>query len=152
MVERRLTALIAGWDGSLQWRYAHLANAAALLWEETEGISWLGFYLTDRETGKLILGPFQGKVACTEIPIGKGVCGKAAELKKAILVPDVHAFEGHIVCDDASLSELVVPLIDPRGEVVGVLDIDSPLKGRFTTEDRRRFERYAKRISQALWS
>lgn len=152
MVEKQLQELIAGWDGSLQWRYAHLANAAALLWEETEGINWLGFYLIDKETDKLILGPFQGKAACTEIPIGSGVCGTSAELKKAILVPDVHAFEGHIACDSASRSELVVPLIDSTGEVVGVLDVDSPMTGRFTEEDRERFERYAKRISSALWS
>lgn len=152
MVEKRLQALIGEWDGSLQWRYAHLANVAALLWEETEAINWLGFYLTDKEANKLILGPFQGKAACTEIPIGSGVCGSAAKLKKAILVPDVQAFDGHIVCDSASMSELVVPLIDSKGEVVGVLDIDSPMKGRFTEEDRERFQRYAKSISLALWS
>ena len=80
------------------------------------------------------------------------MCGISAKLKKAILVPDVHAFEGHIACDSASRSELVVPLIDSTGEVVGVLDVDSPMTGRFTEEDRERFERYAKRISSALWS
>lgn len=152
MVERELEALISEWDGSLIWRYTHLANAAALLWSVTPTINWLGFYLADNTTNSLVLGPFQGKVACTQIPFGKGVCGTAALKKEAILVPDVHAFIGHIVCDSDSQSELVLPLLDSKGEVVGVLDIDSPIKNRFTNEDQVRYERYASIISSALWT
>ncbi|MFA7560062.1 MAG: GAF domain-containing protein, partial [Sphaerochaeta sp.] len=114
--------------------------------------NWLGFYLIDEENDRLVLGPFQGNVACIEIPMGKGVCGTAAVKKESILVADVHLFEGHIVCDSASASELVLPLFDSRGAVVGVLDIDSPIKNRFTEEDQKNFERYAAIISSALWT
>lgn len=112
---------------------ANLANASALLWEAMADINWVGFYLLEGE--KLVLGPFQGKVACIEIPMGKGVCGTAAQLDEVQLVRDVHDFPGHIACDSASNSEIVVPL-HAGGKVVGVLDIDSPLVGRFDEADR----------------
>lgn len=109
-----------------------LSNAAALLDEALERINWVGFYLLDK--GSLLVGPFQGKVACVRIEVGKGVCGTAVEQGKALRVEDVHAFPGHIACDSASRSEIVLPMRS-GGKVVGVLDIDSPEKGRFTQED-----------------
>lgn len=112
---------------------ANLANASALLKGALEDINWVGFYLM--EDGRLVLGPFQGKTACIEIPVGKGVCGTAVERDEVVLVEDVHAFPGHIACDSASNSEIVLP-IHKGGEVIGVLDIDSPTVGRFTEEDR----------------
>lgn len=112
---------------------AHLANASALLYETLEDVNWVGFYLM--KDGRLVLGPFQGKPACIEIPAGKGVCGAAVERDEVILVKNVHNFPGHIACDSASNSEMVMPL-HKDGEVVGVLDIDSPTVSRFTEEDR----------------
>ena len=109
-----------------------LCNCAALLWEALPDINWAGFYLLRDET--LYLGPFQGKIACTVIPVGRGVCGTAAEEKRIQLVPDVHAFPGHIACDSASNSEIVLPVI-AGDKLVGVMDIDSPLLNRFTQED-----------------
>ena len=114
-------------------KIANLANASALLWEGLQNINWAGFYLLEGD--KLILGPFQGKVACIEIPLGKGVCGTAAVAGKTVRVEDVHAFPGHIACDSASNSEIVIPLFK-AGSLVGVLDIDSPLPARFTPEDQ----------------
>ena len=115
------------------YRISGLANASALLWGTLENINWAGFYLM--EEGKLILGPFQGKVACTEIGIGRGVCGTAVEKDEVLVVEDVHEFAGHIACDSAFNSEIVLP-IHKNGEVVGVLDIDSPLPARFDAEDK----------------
>ena len=112
---------------------ANLANASALLYETLEDVNWVGFYLM--KGGRLVLGPFQGKPACIEIPAGKGVCGAAVERDEVILVKNVHNFPGHIACDSASNSEMVMPL-HKDGEVVGVLDIDSPTVSRFTEEDR----------------
>lgn len=109
-----------------------LSNAAAVLWEGLDRINWAGFYLMDQ--GSLLVGPFQGKAACVRIAVGKGVCGTAVARGEALRVEDVHAFPGHIACDGASRSEIVLP-IRSGGEVVGVLDIDSPEKGRFTEED-----------------
>ena len=140
----RLRALIEG----VAHPIANLANAAALLWESLEGINWAGFYLREGDT--LVLGPFQGKPACIEIPWGKGVCGTAAAAAQTQLVPDVHAFPGHIACDSASNSEIVVPL-RRGGEVVGVLDIDSPHLARFTEEDRLGLEDFAHVIEAALF-
>ena len=117
---------------------ANLANLSALIWQTLDDINWAGFYL--REGDKLILGPFQGKVACVEIALGKGVCGTAAQQDATRLVPDVHQFKGHITCDSASRSEIVVPL-HRDGEVVGVLDIDSPPLSRFTQEDKEGLEK-----------
>lgn len=110
-----------------------LSNLSALLNERLDFINWVGFYLY--EGGRLILGPFQGRVACTVIAIGKGVCGTAAQRKETVVVPNVHEFEGHIACDSASNSEIVIPVLK-NGELFGVLDIDSPVFDRFTEEDR----------------
>jgi len=128
-------------------RIANLANASALLYAELEDLNWAGFYFL--EGRKLVLGPFQGKPACIEIEVGKGVCGTAVQEGKTQLVPDVHLFPGHIACDSASNSEIVVPL-RVNGEIVGVLDIDSPWPGRFTKEDQTGLEAVAVIISQML--
>lgn len=118
-----------------------LSNAAALLYEALERVNWAGFYLLDR--GSLLVGPFQGKVACVRIALGKGVCGTAVQQGKPLRVEDVHAFPGHIACDSASRSEIVLPIRSIRsgirsgGNIVGVLDIDSPEKGRFSEEDEQ---------------
>lgn len=114
-------------------RIANMANLSALLWQALPEVNWVGFYRAAGE--ELVLGPFQGKPACVRIPWGKGVCGTAAKEKTAQLIPDVHAFPGHIPCDGASRSELVIPLLSREGEVTGVLDLDSPVPGRFTEED-----------------
>ena len=126
---------------------ANLANASALLWQELSDINWAGFY--KMEDGILVLGPFQGKPACIEIPVGRGVCGTAVAQDKTQLVYDVHQFPGHIACDCASNSEIVVP-IHVRGEIWGVLDIDSPTVGRFTEEDRTGLEQFAKVLERVL--
>ena len=128
-------------------RIANLANASALLYAELEDLNWAGFYFL--EGGKLVLGPFQGRPACIEIEVGKGVCGMAVQEERTQLVPDVHLFPGHIACDSASNSEIVVPL-RINGAVVGVLDIDSPWPGRFTTEDQAGLEAAAEIIAQML--
>jgi len=125
----RLNAVTAG----IPHLISNLSNASALLNDALKDINWVGFYLM--QDGKLVLGPFQGKVACVEIQVGKGVCGTAVARDEVILVEDVHAFPGHIACDSASNSEIVVPL-HANGQVVAVLDIDSPTAGRFTEEDR----------------
>jgi GAF domain-containing protein len=138
---KELNARLQALTGGVPHEIANLANAAALLWESLGDINWAGFYRM--EAGQLVLGPFQGKVACIEIPLGRGVCGTAAALDKTQLVYDVHEFPGHIACDSASNSEIVVPL-HRDGEVVGVLDIDSPRIGRFTEEDRAGLEDFAR--------
>jgi GAF domain-containing protein len=117
---------------------ANLANTAALLWQELNDINWVGFYLL--KNGELVLGPFQGKPACVRIAIGKGVCGAAAERRVSIVVPNVHKFDGHIACDSASNSEIVVPMVK-GGRLLGVLDIDSPRLNRFGDEDRVELEK-----------
>ena len=128
-------------------KIANLANTSALLWEALDNLNWVGFYLREGDT--LILGPFQGKVACIEIPIGRGVCGTAAARGETVRVEDVHAFPGHIACDSASNSEIVIPLFR-NGEVVGVLDIDSPILARFTPEDQIGLEAVARVIESFL--
>ena len=128
LISQQLQALTEG----VPHLIANLANASALLNEALTDINWVGFYLRQDET--LVLGPFQGKTACIEIPKGRGVCGAALERDEIMLVPDVHAFPGHIACDSASNSEIVVPL-HKNGQVVAVLDIDSPTVGRFTEAD-----------------
>ena len=125
---------------------ANLANASALLFDALERLNWAGFYLM--RGGELLLGPFQGKPACIRIALGKGVCGTAAETHETQLVPDVHAFPGHIACDSASNSEIVVPLF-LSGEVVGVLDIDSPDLARFDEADRAGLEAFARILERA---
>jgi len=112
---------------------ANMANAAALLWEYLPDLNWAGFYRN--VGGELVLGPFQGKAACIRIPFGSGVCGTAAATRETQLVEDVHAFPGHIACDAASASEIVMPII-VDGELLGVLDLDSPNVGRFDVEDK----------------
>ena len=139
----KLTGLLDG----VPHRIANLANASALIYESLEDLNWAGFYLLEGET--LVLGPFQGKPACIEIPLGRGVCGTAAQTGQTQLVPDVHLFPGHIACDSASNSEIVVPLrVD--GKVVGVLDLDSPWPGRFTVEDQAGLEAVGEIVSQML--
>ncbi len=128
-------------------RIANLANASALLFARLEDLNWAGFYFL--EDGRLVLGPFQGKPACIEIPVGRGVCGTAVAEDRTQLVPDVHLFPGHIACDSASNSELVVPL-RVHGQTVGVLDLDSPWPGRFTGEDRDGLEAFAELVGQML--
>lgn len=119
----------------------NLANLSALLWSSMDRLNWAGFYLMKR--GELLLGPFQGKPACIHIPLGKGVCGTAAERKETLIVPNVHEFPGHIACDGASRSEIVVPLLSGDNDVLGVLDIDSPCPARFTAEDAKVLEQLA---------
>ena len=131
---------------------ANLANAASLLFLHTDRLNWLGFYLAEGNT--LVLGPFQGKPACIEIPFGKGVCGTAAGENRTVRVEDVHLFPGHIACDGASNSEIVVP-IRKDGKVFGVLDIDSPLLGRFTEVDRAGLEEFVSVLEcelEGLWA
>ena len=115
------------------------ANTTSLLFYGLTGLNWVGFYLLDAASGDLLVGPFQGRPACVRIPLGKGVCGTAAAERRTVLVPDVYAFPGHIACDGASRSELVVPVID-RGRLIGVLDLDSPRLGRFDETDARGIE------------
>ena len=129
------------------WYVPLLSNAAALLYDALLDLNWAGFYLM-RE-GALVLGPFQGKVACIHIPLGKGVCGAAAQLDQTQLVPDVHQFPGHIACDSASNSEIVIPL-HKNGRVIGVLDIDSPRLSRFDETDRAGLEGFARALEEGL--
>lgn len=132
---------------NIPYEVANLANASALLWQEMDDINWVGFYkMTD---GALVLGPFQGKPACIRIPVGKGVCGTAVAEDAIQLVYDVHQFPGHIACDSASNSEIVLP-IHKNGEIWGVLDIDSPCIGRFTEADRAGLERVVAVLENVL--
>ncbi len=128
---------------------ANLANISALLYASVPEINWAGFYIL--ENGSLILGPFQGKPACVRIELGKGVCGTAAQEDRTLVVANVHQFAGHIACDSASESEIVVP-IHRNGTLFGVLDIDSPKKDRFTQEDRRLLEALAEVLEAHLFS
>lgn len=118
---------------------ANLSNAAALLNQHLDRINWAGFYLLEKDT--LVLGPFQGLPACVRIPLGKGVCGTAALKRETIVVPNVHEFPGHIACDQASRSEIVVPMIK-NNELIGVLDIDSPEENRFDAHDAEMLEQF----------
>ena len=144
LLSRKLQALTEG----IPYQIANLANASALLWQELPDINWAGFYLM--EDGALILGPFQGKTACIRIPVGKGVCGTAVAEDAPQLVPDVHAFPGHIACDSASRSEIVIPIRN-SGEIFGVLDIDSPFEGRFSENDLEGLARFVEILEQALF-
>ena len=137
------------------WYITNLSNVAACLWQQMEDVSWVGFYLiTDKNDieKELILGPFQGKVACTHIAIGKGVCGVSAAEDKTLIVPDVSKFAGYIACDSEARSEIVVPLRDASGKVIGVLDIDSNTEGRFTVanDESRDLEECARLISEII--
>ena len=134
-LERSLAALLAGERDFV----ASAANAAALVYWSLAGLNWAGFYLVEPASGDLVLGPFQGKPACVRIAIGRGVCGTAAARRETVVVPDVHAFPGHIACDSASNSEIVVPVLDGE-RLIGVLDLDSPLHARFDDADARGLE------------
>ena len=128
-------------------RIANCANVSALLFDTLEDLNWAGFYFLEGET--LVLGPFQGKPACIEIPVSRGVCGAAVRENRSQLVKDVHCFAGHIACDSASRSELVVPL-RKDGAVFAVLDLDSPTLARFTERDREGMERLCRLLERAL--
>jgi len=135
----KLTEQLRALTCNVPYPLANMANAAALLYNSLENINWAGLYLVEGDN--LVLGPFQGKPACTVIPIGKGVCGTAVLQNKTQLVPDVHAFPGHIACDSASRSEIVIPL-RKNGSIIGVLDIDSPILNRFTQNDKQILEQF----------
>ena len=134
-LSRSLSALLEGETDAL----ANLSNASGLLAGALDRVNWSGFYLL--RGGELVLGPFQGKPACVRIPLGKGVCGTAAQSRETLIVPDVHAFEGHIACDADSRSEIVVPILQ-NGVLRGVLDIDSPETNRFDAEDKAGLEAF----------
>lgn len=148
ILSQQLDALIGG----VPYRLANLSNTAALLYEVLPDLNWAGFYLSREEDGEnvLILGPFQGRPACIRIEYGKGVCGTAAQQDTVLRVADVHAFPGHIACDAASASEIVLPVHNEKGAVIGVLDLDSPLPGRFTEEDENGLSGLVKIIEQNL--
>lgn len=145
MLNKQLHALLANESNLI----ANLSNASALLNEHFSDINWAGFYLWDEEQNELVLGPFQGKVACVRIANGSGVCGTAFKEEKTIVVPDVHLFPGHIACDAASQSEIVVPLMK-NGRKIGVLDIDAPIKNRFSEEDKNTLEEFSSVLLQAI--
>ena len=143
-LNQQLSALIRG----VPHQTANLSNAAALLYHTLPDLNWAGFYLM--ENGLLVLGPFQGKPACIEIQVGRGVCGTAVAEDRTQLVYDVHQFPGHIACDSASNSEIVIP-IHAGSQIVGVLDIDSPSIGRFTESDRTGLEEFVGILETELW-
>ncbi len=141
-LDRALAGLVAGERDGI----ANFANAAALLYAWLPDLNWAGFYLARGEG--LVVGPFQGQPACVRIALGQGVCGTAAATRRTVIVPDVHAFPGHIACDAASNSEIVVPLVKD-GRLLGVMDLDSPRLGRFDAEDGRGLEAFAARLVAA---
>ncbi|CAM4305614.1 GAF domain-containing protein [Paenibacillus tarimensis] len=143
LVISQLQALLEGESN----RIANLSNASALLNQYLDNVNWVGFYLLEED--ELVLGPFQGLPACVRIPLGRGVCGTAAKNQKTELVPDVHLFPGHIACDAASQSEIVVPIIKD-GNLIGVLDIDSPLKNRFDEQDQLYLEQFVQMLVRYL--
>ncbi|HLT56248.1 MAG TPA: GAF domain-containing protein [Bacillota bacterium] len=143
LVLKQLEALISDETDTI----ANLANASALLYQFLDKVNWTGFYLW--KDGELVLGPFQGLPACVRIGFGKGVCGTAVETRRTQLVPDVHQFPGHIACDSASQSEIVVPIIID-GEIFGVLDIDSPVKNRFDNVDQKYLEKFVEVLIPSL--
>ena len=143
VLARDLEALLSGERDLI----ANAANTAALIYDALPDLNWAGLYLY--KSGELVLGPFQGKPACVRIALGKGVCGTAAELRQTVLVEDVHAFPGHIACDSASNSEIVIPLVR-NGELLGVLDLDSPKLRRFDAADQRGLENLARIFISSL--
>lgn len=144
---RLLLAQLEALTKGVPHKMANLANASALLWEALSDINWAGFYMLEGEI--LVLGPFQGKHACIEIPVGRGVCGTAVAENATQLVDDVHKFPRHIACDCASNSEIVIPL-RKEDRVIGVLDIDSPLYARFTEVDRAGLEKFAELLQKVI--
>lgn len=146
MLHQALKSLIEDETDAL----ANLCNSAALLFYSMENINWAGFYLY--KENQLVLGPFQGKPACIRIPMGRGVCGTAAHNKEAVIVEDVHQFSGHIACDAASQSEIVIPIVKD-GILFGVLDIDSPIKSRFNENDRKGLQGFVDILSDyVVWN
>lgn len=143
LLAKQVDALLEGETNQV----ANLSNASALLNQFLEDTNWVGFYLM--EQGELVLGPFQGLPACVRIAVGRGVCGTAVAERQTLRIEDVHAFPGHIACDAASNSEIVIPLIKDD-EVIGVLDIDSPSKGRFTEEDQQGLELFVHHLLKHL--
>ena len=141
---KALDALVAGESDAI----ANMANAAALISETLPDLNWVGFYRN--LDGELVLGPFQGRAACIRIPFGRGVCGAAAQTLEVQRVDDVHAFDGHIACDSASESEIVVPIVGADGKLIAVLDLDSPKKARFTAEDEAGCVRLGAILAAAL--
>ncbi|WP_206998363.1 GAF domain-containing protein [Trinickia mobilis] len=131
-------------------RIANAANFAALVFNALPDLNWAGFYFFDGN--ELVVGPFQGKPACVRIALGKGVCGTAAEARRTQVVRDVHQFAGHIACDSASQSEIVVPLVDADGKLIGVWDVDSPLLARFDDDDAKGMEALCQVFVEAGWA
>lgn len=144
-LESSLRGLLAGEPNLV----ACAANMSSLLYWSLPDLNWVGFYLLDAESGDLLVGPFHGKPACVRIPLSKGVCGAAATERRTLFVPDVHAFPGHIACDSASNSEVVVPIVLADGRLLGVLDLDSPRLQRFDDEDARGLERLVRVFVEA---
>ena len=142
-LKKEIAALIDG----VPYEIANLANVSAALWQAMDRINWAGFYRMEK--GKLVLGPFQGKPACIEIAVGRGVCGTAVLEKRTVLVEDVHQFPGHIACDSASNSEIVIPL-HSKGKVIAVIDIDSPLFDRFSKEDVEGLSEFARTLEENI--
>jgi L-methionine (R)-S-oxide reductase len=145
LVTKQLKALLDGEPNKI----ANLSNASALLNQFLDRINWVGFYLYEEESNQLVLGPFQGLPACVRIPLGRGVCGTSGSERKTLVVEDVHSFPGHIACDAASKSEIVIPLVKD-GKLVGVLDIDSPEKSRFDEEDQKYLEVFTEELMNHL--
>jgi L-methionine (R)-S-oxide reductase len=145
LLNKQLQALLEGETNAT----ANLANASALLNQFLDRVNWVGFYTLEETSNQLVLGPFQGLPACVRIPLGRGVCGTAAQKQETLVVKDVHEFPGHIACDAASQSEIVVPLVK-EGKLLGVLDIDSPEKERFDEVDRDHLEQFSKILIQYL--
>ena len=148
MDHQTLIAQIRALTEGVPHKIANLSNASAAIWQAMDRINWSGFYLLEGDI--LVLGPFQGKPACIEIPMGKGVCGTAAALAQTVVVEDVHQFPGHIACDGASNSEIVVPIFRD-GQVCGVLDIDSPEFSRFSPDDRLCLEKIVKILEKTTF-
>jgi L-methionine (R)-S-oxide reductase len=144
-LESSLRGLLAGEPNLV----ACAANMSSLLYWSLPDLNWVGFYLLDAASGDLLVGPFHGKPACVRIPLSKGVCGAAATERRTLVVPDVHAFPGHIACDSASNSEVVVPIVLADGRLLGVLDLDSPRLERFDDEDARGLERLVRVFVEA---
>ncbi|MGM0804789.1 MAG: GAF domain-containing protein [Bacillota bacterium] len=142
---KQLSALLEGETNAT----ANLANASALLNQFLDRVNWVGFYTLEEETNQLVLGPFQGLPACVRIPLGRGVCGTSAQNQETLVVKDVHEFPGHIACDAASQSEIVVPLVKD-GKLLGVLDIDSPEKERFDEVDQENLEKFCEVLLRYL--
>jgi len=147
MLYEEMIAQVRSLTEGVPYPIANLANTAAVIWQGMDRLNWAGFYLM--EDGALVLGPFQGKPACIRIPVGKGVCGTAVKEARTVRVEDVHQFPGHIACDSASNSEIVVPIFK-NGEIYGVLDLDSPYFARFSEEDQAGLEALVRILEGAL--